>query len=196
MTSLAERVRRAVREEVAIVPYDPAWPYAFRREAAHLRAVLPAGSVRRIAHFGSTAVPGLCAKPVVDMLVEVSGLRTAREVIAPILEAEGYEYFWRPSFGDDVPPWYAFFIKRDGAGRRSHHLHMITRRPVFRAHWARLRFRDHLIAHPAVAAEYGRLKRRLADAHPNDRVAYTAGKSEFIAAVMAGLAEGPNRPAD
>lgn len=185
MTSLEARVRRAVREEVAIVPYDDAWPDAFGREAAHLRASLPPGLVRRIEHFGSTSVPGLCAKPIVDMLVEVTSLRAARTVIAPILAAQGYDYFWRPSFGDNVPPWYAFFIKRDGNGKRSHHIHMMTRRPIFRGHWARLRFRDYLIAHPDVAAEYGRLKTRLAHAHPNDRVAYTVGKSDFIADVMA-----------
>ena len=66
----------------------------FRQEAEHLRACLPSLLIRRIEHFGSTAVPGLAAKPVIDMLVEATSLRAARAEIAPILEAQGYDYFW------------------------------------------------------------------------------------------------------
>ena len=106
------RVQQAVREDVVIVPYDYRWPELFRLEADYLRSCIPDGLLRRIEHFGSTAVPGLAAKPIIDLLVEVRSLRAARTAIAPILQAEGYDYFWRPSFGDDVPPWYAFFIKR------------------------------------------------------------------------------------
>jgi GrpB-like predicted nucleotidyltransferase (UPF0157 family) len=180
----SERVQKAVREEVAIVPYDPRWPELFQREAEHLRTCIPRGLIRRIEHFGSTAVPGLAAKPVVDLLVEVTSLRAARGQIAPILQARGYDYFWRPTFGDSTPPWYAFFIKRDGRGTRTHHVHMVTRRRAFREHWDRILFRDYLIAHPELAQEYARLKERLATDHPNDRVAYTDGKSQFIAEVM------------
>ena len=193
MSSLKQRVERASREEVAIVPYDARWPELFRREAEHLRSCLPARLIRRIEHFGSTAVPGLAAKPIIDLLVEVSSLRAARLEIAPILEAQGYDYFWRPSFGDDVPPWYAFFIKRNRRGIRTHHIHMITRRPIFREHWERLTFRDYLMANPDVAAEYHRLKMRLASAHPNNRVAYTMGKTDFILSVMAKAKKAPKQ---
>lgn len=185
MSTLEERVRRAVREDVAIVPYDPRWPNLFRHEAAHLRARLPSQLIRRIEHFGSTAVPGLAAKPIIDVLVEVTSLRAARAKIAPILKAQGYDYFWRPTIGDDVPPWYAFFVKRDRSGARTHHIHMMTRRAVFRAHWERLLFRDYLISHPDVAHDYEVLKKGLASSHPNDRKAYTAGKTDFIAHIMA-----------
>lgn len=184
MKTLEERVRRAVCEDIAIVAYDSRWPELFRQEADHLRSCVPAGLIRRIEHFGSTAVPGLAAKPVIDLLVEVRSLRVARTEIAPILEAQGYEYFWRPSFGDDAPPWYAFFIKRDQCGSRTHHIHMLTRHRSFREHWDRLHFRDYLIAHPETALEYGRLKTELAAAHPNDRVAYTNGKTAFIQRIM------------
>jgi len=102
MNTLQERVERAVREDVGVVPYDSRWPDLFRREAEHLRSCIPTALIRRIEHFGSTAVPGLAAKPIVDMLVQVTSLRAARTEIAPVLEAQGYEYFWRPSFGDDV----------------------------------------------------------------------------------------------
>jgi GrpB-like predicted nucleotidyltransferase (UPF0157 family) len=193
MNTFEERVQRALREDVTIVPYDAAWPELFRREANHLRACLPPQLIRRIEHFGSTAVPGLAAKPIIDLLVEVTSLRAARAVIAPILEAQGYDYFWRPTIGDDVPPWYAFFIKRDQSGTRTHHIHMMTRRPVFQAHWERLWFRDYLIANSDVAAEYDQLKKRLASAHPNDRAAYTEGKTAFILSVMARAKQTPNR---
>src|SRR5262245_44563661 len=126
METLEERIRRVAREEVAIVPYDPRWPELFRREKEHLLSCLPGGLVRRVEHFGSTAVPGLAAKPVIDMLVEVSDLQAARVCIVPVLEAQGYDYFWRRTRGDDGPPFYAWFIKRDPAtGMRTHHIHIV-----------------------------------------------------------------------
>jgi GrpB-like predicted nucleotidyltransferase (UPF0157 family) len=185
MTSLQERVQRADREHVDIVPYDARWPQLFRREARHLQTSLPAGLIRRIEHFGSTAVPGLAAKPVIDLLVQVTSLCAARVVVAPILEAQGYDYFWRPSFGDDIAPWYAFFIRRSRRGVRTHHIHMVTGRRTFDGHWERLLFRDYLIKHPQAARDYQRLKRQLAATHPNDRTAYTDGKTAFIQRVTA-----------
>ena len=176
-----ERIRRLVQEDVAIVPYDPQWPVLFKQEKDHLFACLPQELIGRIEHFGSTAVPGLAAKPIVDMLVEVTDLQKTKTRIVPILESQGYDYLWRPTWGDDVPPFYAWFIKRDRHGNRTHHIHMVE--PHFE-HWDRLLFRDYLIQHPAVAEEYQRLKLRLATAHPNDRVAYTKGKTDFIVRVM------------
>src|SRR5437763_5190160 len=185
MSPLEERIQRARHEDVAVVRYYSRWPKLFQLEAAHLLACIPQGLIRRIEHFGSTAVPGLAAKPIVDMLVEISSLRAARTEIAPILRAQGYDYFWRPTYRDDVPPWYAFFIKRAKSGIRTHHIHMVTRRRTFHEHWDRLLFRDYLIAHPATAREYEHLKAELAAAHPRDRVAYTRGKAAFISQVMA-----------
>ena len=176
---LEERIRRAVQEDVAIVPYDPRWPELFQREKEHLLGTLPAELIRRIEHFGSTAVPGLAAKPIIDLLVEVTDLQATRDRIAPMLEAQGYDYFWRPTHGDDGPPFYAWFIKRDPAsGTRTHHVHMVEAH--FTEHWERLFFRDYLIEHPQVAKEYEKIKVRLATDHPQDRVAYTGGKTEFI----------------
>ena len=111
--------------------------------------------------------------------------RTARTEIAPILKAQGYDYFWRPSFGDDIPPWYAFFIRRDHRGIRTHHIHMVTGRRTFQEHWERLLFRDYLIAHPETARAYERLKGDLSAEHPNDRVAYTEGKTAFTQRITA-----------
>ena len=108
--TLEQKVARVLREEIAIVPYDPAWPEMFRREKEHLRACLPRDLVGRIEHFGSTAVPGLAAKPIVDMLVEVRSLEETKGRIVPVLEAQGYDYFWRPTIGDE-PPFYAWFLE-------------------------------------------------------------------------------------
>jgi GrpB-like predicted nucleotidyltransferase (UPF0157 family) len=182
MDALRRRIAELIREEVAITPYDPGWPESFRREREHLLSCLPSDLIRRVEHFGSTAVPGLAAKPIVDMLVEVADLEATKRRIAPMLEAQGYEYFWRPTHGDDGPPFYAWFIKRDPqTGARTHHIHMVEAH--FTEHWERLLFRDYLIEHPDLAREYETLKRRLASATPSDRVAYTRGKTEFITRV-------------
>jgi len=175
--TLEEKIRRVTAEEVAVVPYDPRWPILFEMEKNHLRACLPENLVGRIEHFGSTAVPGLAAKPIIDILVEVADLEETKRKIAPILEGQGYDYFWRPTWGDDRPPFYAWFIKRDSRGVRTHHIHMVE--PHFE-HWDRLLFRDYLINHPSVARKYAALKRRLARAHGGDRIAYTAAKTDFI----------------
>ena len=176
------RVERCGRDHVEIVPYDPRWPAMFREERDHLRSCLPAELLGRIEHFGSTAVPGLAAKPVVDLLVEVTDLEATQERIVPLLEAQGYDYFWRPTGSPgDGRPWYAWLIKRNSAGERTHHLHLVE--PDF-PHWESLDFRDYLIAHPEVARDYANLKIQLAATHRNDREAYTVGKTDFIADIM------------
>lgn len=181
METLEQRISRVLKEEILIAPYNSAWPRMFGEERDHLLNCLPRGLIKRIEHFGSTAVPQLAAKPIIDMLVEVTSLEETRERIVPVLEAQGYDYFWRPTQGDDVPPFYAWFIKRDSAGTRTHHVHMVER--DFE-HWDRLLFRDYLIEHPETAGEYEALKYDLARLHKNDRDAYTEGKGEFVARVM------------
>jgi GrpB-like predicted nucleotidyltransferase (UPF0157 family) len=175
---IPDRVFPLTREHVAIVDYDSRWPEIFACEKAHLVAVLPTDLIRRVEHFGSTAVPDLAAKAIVDMLVDVADLEETKRRIVPILEAQGYDYIWRPTHGDDGPPFYAWFIKRDPAsGVRTHHIHMVE---SHFPQWDALLFRDYLRVHPDVASEYAALKRRLAELHPHDRIAYTQGKSEFI----------------
>jgi GrpB-like predicted nucleotidyltransferase (UPF0157 family) len=179
METLKERIRRVILEPIAIVPYNPRWPVEFQTEKAHLLACLPADLIHRIEHFGSTSVPGLAAKPIIDMLIEVADLTQTRERIVPLLEAQGYEYFWRPTHGEDGPPFYAWFIKRNPrTAERTHHLHMVE--GSFTGHWDRLLFRDYLIAHPPAAQEYADLKRTCAREHSQDRLAYTQAKTEFI----------------
>jgi GrpB-like predicted nucleotidyltransferase (UPF0157 family) len=122
-------------------------------------------------------VPGLAAKPIIDMLVEVTSLEAVRDRVAPILEARGYQFFWRPSAAGETDIAYAWFIRRDAAGRRTHHVHMLEKDSK---DWERLLFRDYLIDHPATAAKYAALKMRLAAEHPGDRRAYARAKSDFI----------------
>lgn len=174
--SLAQRIEEAIREEVLIVPYNPEWPALFEREAESLRRMLPASLIGRIEHFGSTAVPGLAAKPIIDILVEVRTLQETRKVIVPLLKSEGYDYFWRT---DSQPP-YAWFIKRDSESKRSHHIHMVEADSKL---WERLNFRDYLREFPDEAKRYEELKRTLAAKYANDRIAYTEGKTEFVVSV-------------
>jgi GrpB-like predicted nucleotidyltransferase (UPF0157 family) len=178
--TLEERVKRFLREEVSITAYNPTWPRMFAAEQQHLLACLPRELIGRIEHFGSTAIPHLSAKPIIDMLVEVTSLEETKQRIVPVLEAQGYDYFWRPTHGWDGPPFYAWFIKRDSAGHRTHHIHMVE--SDFEQ-WDRLLFRDYLIQHSDVAKGYEVLKLALARDYPNDREAYTNGKTEFVVRV-------------
>ena len=174
--SLEQRIEEAIREEISIIPYDPEWPILFKKESEFLRHNLPASLITRIEHFGSTAIPGLAAKPIVDMLVEVDSLEETQKQIVPLLESEGYDYFWRT---DSQPP-YAWFIKRNAEGIRTHHIHMVEADSKL---WERLYFRDYLKEFPAEAKRYGELKQSLSEKYPNDRVGYTEGKTEYILSV-------------
>ncbi|MDD4874633.1 MAG: GrpB family protein [Dehalococcoidales bacterium] len=185
MESLEDRVKRVVSEWVEVVGYDPCWPQMFDKEKKHLLSCLPGELLIRIEHFGSTAVPGLAAKPIIDMLVEVSSLEETKRRIVPVLEAQWYDYFWRPSWGNDTPPYYAWFIKRNAAGQRTHHIHMIENNSLFDSHWDRLLFRDYLIKHPETAREYQKLKIDLSKQFNDDRVGYTKAKTEFILRITA-----------
>jgi GrpB-like predicted nucleotidyltransferase (UPF0157 family) len=164
-------------DEVKLVPYDPSWAESFRAEREHLFACLPTELLRRIEHFGSTAVPGMPAKPIVDMLVEVTSLAETRLRIVPVLVSQGYRHFWSPGWGAARGRYYVWFIKRNERGARTHHIHMVE--GDFE-HWDRLLFRDLLITDEWARAEYATLKSQLAARHPGDRIAYTKGKTEFV----------------
>jgi GrpB-like predicted nucleotidyltransferase (UPF0157 family) len=177
MNTLEEHIKKVSQEEVVVVPYNPDWPRMFELEKNHLLSCLPHNLIRRIEHFGSTAIPHMSAKPIIDMLVEVTSLEETKKIIVPILTDQGYEYFWRPTWGDDVPPYYAWFIKRNSQGHRTYHIHMME---YDFEHWDRLLFRDYLIENPDIAKEYQEIKLRLAESFPNDRITYTQKKTKFI----------------
>ncbi len=174
--TLKQKIQQLVREEIEIVSYNPSWPRLFEKEKIFLQDNLPDDIVIRIEHFGSTAVPGLSAKPIIDILVEVTSLEETKKRVVPFLESEGYEYLWRPTIGYQ-PPYYAWFIKRNSKGIRSHHIHMVESDSEI---WKRLFFRDYLKDFPAEAKRYDTLKRTLAKRYSHDRIEYTKQKSAYI----------------
>jgi GrpB-like predicted nucleotidyltransferase (UPF0157 family) len=162
-------------EPIRIVPYDQTWPERFEQERALLEDAIGAWVVEGgVHHVGSTAVKGLAAKPVIDILAGVRSLVESRACFGRLGEI-GYVYF---PYRSEEMHW---FCKPDPS-RRTHHLHLI---PIDGARFRdELAFRDYLRAHGDVAAGYGELKRRLAEEFTNDREAYTEAKGEFIRAVV------------
>ncbi|MFN4022542.1 MAG: GrpB family protein [Hydrogenophilus thermoluteolus] len=181
MTRDSPAWRRARDEPVVLVPYDPSWPEQAAEEIARIRALLP--ELASIEHFGSTAIPGMPAKPIIDLMAIAPSLTWVHEIAAPRLTAAGYEYLWRLD-EQGVAPAYTWFIRRDPkTGARRCHLHFF---PPDSDEWAaRLRFRDLLRANHALAARYAQLKTELARRYADDRLAYANGKSAFIAEVLA-----------
>ena len=159
-------------DAIEIVPYDPAWSASYENEAALVLACLDHAPLR-IAHMGSTAVPGLAAKPVIDIIVLVGDLDEVRPSILR-LEDTGYSY-WR----DNPDKTKLFLVKGlPPAPTRTHHLHVYTDAKEFDR---RIRFRDALRERASLRADYAGLKHMLAERFACDREAYTAGKAEFIA---------------
>ena len=157
-----------VADLVRIVPYDAAWPEEFEAEKQRLRPVLAPWLAGRIHHVGSTSVPGLAAKPVIDILAEVRSLEESREAIEPLQELS---YWWAP-YQEEHMNW----LCKPSPQHRTHHLHLVV--PDSRAWREELAFRDALRAEPETARNYEELKRRLADEHVHHREAYTVGKSD------------------
>ncbi len=168
---------------ITMVESDPAWPERYEEEVRFLQSHFASDLIPRIEHFGSTAVAGLAAKPVIDMLVEIASFDRGDREIRPVLEAAGYIYFWR----EDCTPPHIMFVKGYGPdgylpGVQRYHLHLA---PADHPFWeGRLLFRDHLRRHREIADQYAALKWRLADEHRNDREAYTEAKTEFITDIM------------
>jgi GrpB-like predicted nucleotidyltransferase (UPF0157 family) len=161
-------------EPVRIVPYDPVWPDRFKGEKALLERSIATWITGGIHHVGSTAVPGLAAKPVIDILVGVEDLLSSRDCIEELAKLE---YRYAPYRADEMH----WFCKPDPS-RRTHHLHLVP--SGSRRYRAELAFRDALRARPELAGEYAALKQRLAAAHAADREAYTEGKRDFIAKAL------------
>jgi GrpB-like predicted nucleotidyltransferase (UPF0157 family) len=166
-------------DTVVIFDYDPRWPLLFEAEHACMQSTLAPFAVS-IEHVGSTSVPGLCAKPVVDMLVTVERLEPA-ERYAAVLAPFGYVLRVDPANTERHA-----FGKRDAHGRRiipGHNLHVVEQGGAeLRAY---IKFRDYLRTHPDAARDYCALKRRLAAEYGTDRDAYTDAKGPFIRAIEA-----------
>lgn len=182
MANHEQQVHRALSEAVELVPYNKEWPLDFIDEQVHLRNLLPPDVIGRIEHFGSTAVPGLSAKPIIDILIEVPSLQLVPTRIAPMLTKMGYEYFWRAAWYDANLPAYCWFIKRNSEGERTHHLHFLE---PDAPEWDRLLFRDYLKENPDAAKEYEAIKREAIARFGDDRLAYAEAKTAFIEKIMA-----------
>jgi GrpB-like predicted nucleotidyltransferase (UPF0157 family) len=162
---------------VEIVLYDAAWPGLFDEERNALLQTIGPWLVGPIEHIGSTAVPGLAAKPVVDIIAAVASLDASRPALAALA---GVGYCYSP-YKPDSEHWFC----KPSLAFRTHHLHLM---PFGSPQWlAPIAFRDYLRSHLHVAAEYEDLKRRLAREHHFDREAYTAAKGPFITRIT-GLA--------
>lgn len=170
-----DRRFRMVEAAVRIVPYDATWPRRFEEERALLSEVLAPWLAGPIEHVGSTAVPGLAAKPVIDIMAGVASLEASRPAIDAVAP-HGYCYSpYRP----DLMHWFC----KPSPSARTHHLHLV---PIDGQLWAeRLAFRDYLRAHADVALEYSRLKQDLSERHRFDREAYTDAKGPFVERVLA-----------
>jgi GrpB-like predicted nucleotidyltransferase (UPF0157 family) len=159
--------------EVTIVDYDPGWPATFEAEARRLGRLAPR---LRLEHIGSTAVPGLAAKAIIDLMAHVDDLDAP---IAVLVDQGGYQYpeAYNASLADRR------WLCRPSAEHRTHHLHLVADLAELERH---LLFRDRLRADPVLSAEYAALKRDLATRLALDREAYTVAKGSFVTRVLSG----------
>lgn len=178
--------QQASTEPVTLSDWQPDWPAQAAAEAGWLKRQWPQFFGGRIEHFGSTAIPGMPAKPIIDLLVEVTDLNLIRDQAAPLMSAHGYQLFWRPAVRGEQQIDYLWFIKRNADGKRSHHLHMLT--PDSK-HWQKLAFCQYLQQHPAEALHYAELKRTAAQRFAHDRLAYNREKAHYIQQLSARIAE-------
>lgn len=156
----------------AIASYSAAWAMLFAQEKQRLQAAIGEHTLA-IEHVGSTSVPGLAAKPIIDIAVAVADLRAVADCVAPLAKL-GYNYK-----GEYGLAGRHYFNK---GNPRTHHLHMVTRASD---HWRNhLLFRDYLRQHPEIVAQYASLKQSLATQFKADIEQYTCSKAPFITRVL------------
>jgi GrpB-like predicted nucleotidyltransferase (UPF0157 family) len=156
---------------VRVVPYDPGWLAEYEAESTRIGDALGKLAVGRH-HIGSTAIPGISAKPIIDILLEVPDVAELDAHVAR-MESLGYE-----AMGECGIPGRRYFRRDNPPGVRTHQVHAFK---VGSAHSDRhLAFRDYMIAHSHVAQAYGEVKQRLAELFPDDINAYMAGKDAFV----------------
>jgi len=162
---------------VLIEEPDPSWPHLFITEEEEIMKTLGRDIILHIDHIGSTAIPGMPAKPTIDILIQIHNDIPDHQIIKK-LNSIGYNYIHKP----DSPPPQMMFAKGytpDGIKGQTYHLHIRhdgTHDEII--------FRDYLLSHPDVAIEYAELKYRLAEKYRNDRDGYTEAKTEFIKRII------------
>ena len=158
---------------IILVPHDPVWTERHAQERERIISVVRPENIVRISHIGSTAVPGLIAKPTIDILLEITeGCDTER--LKDALTADGYIFSPQPK---NPPPHMMFMKGYTPRGFEGQAVHLHAR---YSGDWDELYFRDYLITHPEAAQAYGRLKERMRVQHELDRDAYTEAKTEFV----------------
>ena len=167
----------AAEDRIELVAPESAWAQQYELEAAALRLVIPLVSGLRIEHFGSTSIPDIRAKPIIDIMI-VHPQPAVWPPLVGIITALSYVYWAENPRKDRM-----FFVKGmpPFGPRRTHHVHVRLPSDAI----AELSFRDVLRAESAIAREYERLKEELAGRHPHDRDDYTQCKAEFVARVLA-----------
>ena len=168
-------MRQAISKRIVeVVPYDAAWPELFLEEKKRIERIFK-DEVLEIHHIGSTAIPGMCAKPTIDILVVVRKIEKVDDFNGPMA---GIGYVAKGEYGI---PGRRYFYK--GEVRRTHHLHIFQQgsHEIDR----HLRFRDFMISHSREASEYARLKRELASRFSTDIDSYCDGKDAFIKGIDA-----------
>lgn len=169
---VADAIWRDITSEVTIAPYNPAWPVMYEEEREKIIAVLRE-AVAEIHHVGSTSVPGLPAKPIIDIMIAVPRLEDALACIGPLSEL-GYAFI-------DYPQNTARRFFRKGQPR-THHVHLVAQgNAELNDHLA---FRDALRANPEWRDQYAALKYALADRYRHDRAQYSDSKTEFVQRVL------------
>ncbi len=161
---------------IVLMQHSPKWSQWFKEEARNLEECLGQSRILRLSHIGSTAVPGLLAKPTVDMLLEISG-EVQEKALIQALEADGYLYTPQP----EKPAPHMMFMKGytlGGFAERVYHLHV-----RYLGDWDELYFRDYLQAHEEAAEQYAALKRQLQQKLEHDRDGYTQAKGAFVGRV-------------
>ncbi len=160
---------------VELTDYDASWPSKFEQESRAIADAISRWLIGPIEHIGSTAIPGLRAKPIIDIMAPVESLSASRDAL-PVLTTLEYEHW---PYRADVMHW----LCKPSDEFRTHHLHLI---PMDSRLWQdRLVFRHYLLANPSVASQYANLKSQLADRYEHDREAYTDGKREFVEQIVA-----------
>ena len=167
------------KDSVELVSYNKDWPAMAGDEIKKIHALLPKSMLVDIQHVGSTAIPGLSSKPIMDIQIAVTSLEIAKIIAVPLLQKLGYEYWaenpdqTRMFFAKGMPPY---------GQRRTHHVHIFE---LSSPHWAeKIDFRDYLRSHPDAANEYEQLKITLSLNHQYDREKYTDEKTKFVNKIL------------
>ena len=158
---------------IIISEHNPEWKDLYISEKAILEQAIGIENIVRINHYGSTSIPGLPAKPTIDILIEIRG-ETDNDKLISDIESIGYIYSLQPY----NPAPHIMFMKGytpDGFKGQAYHLHV-----RYSGDWDELYFRDYLLLHPDISKEYGILKRQLKEEYEHDREGYTQGKTGFI----------------